>query len=333
MKQKKTSSLSAIMMNQKKRLSVLIPILLLATAPLFISSSYYIHLLILCFVYAVIVMNWNVTVGYLGIFNFAHFAFFAIGAYTSGILLKSFGISPLIGLLSGGLLAVLVALMLALPSLRVRGIYFALLTFAFQQILYCIIGLNLGDLTGGYLGLIRIPPFTVGPINFSGINKIPAYYFAFMIFLLSMYSLYKIINSPIGLSFKALRDSEKYAVGLGISRYKYQIIGVLYSAFFTGVIGGFYSLYLGAVSPQILDWGILIIVLSMLVIGGLGNFYGPIVAAFGISFLSESLRHQGSYRAIIIAILVLVVVITRSTNLNEKIMTKVKNLKLSLGGR
>lgn len=305
-------------MNRGK-LMPLIFITLLIIMPILSSHPFLMHSLILCLVYAVIITNWNLTMGYMGIFNFAHFSFFAIGAYSSTILATSFDVSPWFGIFAGGSVAGLASFMLGLPALRLKGIYFALFSFAFQQTIYSFILINVGGLTGGSMGLVFIPPFQLGSIILSRTNKIPAYYLALMIFLISTFCLYNIINSHVGLAFKALRDSEHYAISRGINPYKYKLIAMFISAFFTGMIGSFYAHYIGTLGPAILGWEILILGLAMLVIGGLGTFFGPITAAFVLTLISEHLTGLGAYRFLIISLVMIVALLITPSEVSKRL--------------
>ncbi len=275
--------------------------MVLLVFPLIVSQPYILHVLILCFVYAIVTTNWQLTVGYSGIFNFAHFGFMTIGAYTAAILALRFGVSPWVGLISGACTAAVAGLLIGLPTLRLRGIYFCLFTFAFQQLVYSMILINPGQLTGGSMGLMFIPSLTFGRTILSHTNKLPAYYLALALFFVSTLLLARLVNSRFGLAFKALRDSESYAVSRGISAYKYKLIAVVVSAFFTGGIGAFYAYYMNVLGPSLLSWSIMVLGFAMLVIGGLGALYGPIVAAFVLTIASESLSGLGGYRYLIIS--------------------------------
>ena len=276
-------------------------VIVLALMPIMTSSSYLIHLLVVCLIFAVVASNWGLQVGYSGIYNFGHYGFFAIGAYTAAVLSVSFSVSPWAGMVAGATAATLAGLVTGLPTLRLKIIYFALFTFSFQMLIYTFVMINVGGLTGGNEGLYLIPSLQIGDIRFNHYSKVPAYYLALSIFLLSTVVLYRVVHSRLGVAFKALRDSFDYAISRGISPYKYKLIAVLVSAFFTGLIGGFYAYYMGVLGPTILSWGILIVGNAMLVIGGLGTFYGPIVAAFVLTVAAESLSGLGAYRYIIIA--------------------------------
>ena len=303
--------------------------------------SFNLKLIILSLIYAVLVSNWDLTLGYTGIFNFAHGAFFAIGAYTSGILAGGgmppyvkpvFHVSPWLALLAGGVVASVSSLIIALPSLRLRGIYFALFAFGFQQTLYSVILVNPNYLTGGSQGLTHIPNLQLGPISFGGIESTPDYYLILCIFLASTFFLYKIIHSKIGMAFVALRDSEVYAMSRGIDPYKYKTLSVLISAFFTGIVGAFYAHYLGVISIEILGWGFISLGLSILILGGVGTFFGPIIASFIMTFISEHVRGFFAYRPVIIATILVVVMVLRPSGILTAIPVLVNFFKEKIWG-
>ncbi len=288
-------------MKWRKLVLPLLAVVLLALVPTMTSNGYVLHLLIVCLIFAVVASNWGLQVGYSGIYNFGHYGFFAIGAYTAAVLSISFGVSPWVGMVAGATAAALASLVIALPALRLKIIYYALFTFSFQMLIHTFIMINVGGLTGGNEGLYLIPSLQIGAMRFNHYSKVPAYYLALLIFLLSTVILYRVVHSRFGIAFKALRDSYDYAVSRGINPYRYKLIAVVISAFFTGLIGAFYAYYMGVVGPAILSWGILIVGNAMLVIGGLGTFYGPIIAAFVLTVAVEYLSGLGAYRYIIIA--------------------------------
>ena len=288
-------------MKRRKIVLPLLAVVVLALVPTMASSGYVLHLLVMCLIFAVVASNWGLQVGYSGIYNFGHYGLFAIGAYTAAVLSMSFGVSPWIGMVAGATAAALAGLVIGLPTLRLKVIYFALFTYSFQMLVYTFVMINIGGLTGGSEGLHRIPSLQIGAMRFNHYSKVSAYYLALAIFLLSTVVLYRVVHSRLGVAFKALRDSYDYAISRGISPYRYKLVAVVISAFFTGLIGAFYAYYIGALGPTILSWGILIIGNAMLVIGGFGTFYGPIVAAFVLTVMAESLSGLGAYRYIIIA--------------------------------
>ncbi len=313
------------------KLGPVLLVTLLAIAPLIMRDQYFIHLLITCLVYAILVSNWDLVIGYGGLFNFGFFASFGIGAYTSGILGEHLGISPWIGLPAGAIFAALIGLLMGVPCLRLKGIYVCLFTFVFQQVVYFLMLYNPWGLTGGVRGLL-VHPFELGSINFGGANKILNFYLVLGIFLVSTFFLYKVVKGRVGLAFVSLRDSETYAQSRGVDAYKYNLIAFAISSFFAGLAGAFYVHYQQLADLSLVGLTRLSIGLCMIVVGGLGTIYGPIVAAFLLTFLLEYLNWLGPYRYIIVGVLILLVIIFARGGL-AKILNYVNNRLSAISGR
>lgn len=281
--------------------------LLVAMFPILYYDPYITHIIIMGFIWAVVASNWNLVMGQAGIFSLCQFSFFAVGGYTSGILAKSFGISPFIGMLTGGIFAAATGILIGLLTFRLRGLYVALFTISFQEVLRILIhSTGTGSITGGAKGLMWIPPFQIWTLTF---GRIHAYYLVFVLFLLSTFIIYKVLNSPIGLALVALRDSEAYALSRGINPYTCKILVFAVSSFLTGVIGSFYAHYLSMIDPVTLGFNFMIPVLTMIVIGGWGRQLGPAIGAFILVTLTEYLRAVEAYRLVILSALTIVIVV------------------------
>lgn len=271
--------------------------------PLAGASSYILHLFILFFIWAIVAANWNLLMGYAGITSLANVGFLAIGGYVSGILAKLLGLSPWITIPIGGLAAaLLVTVFLGLPALRLSGIYIALLTLIFADSLPSILT-QTRDVTGGAMGLHDIPPF------FSGMEKIHAYYICFVFFLIAQYIIYRTIHSSTGLAFVALRDSEHFATALGVNRFKERLKVFALSSFLTGIAGGFYVHYLGDISPTTLGIEPFLLAITMMEMGGMGTFFGPILGSAAIVFGNEFLRVAGTLRLTLLGALICIIIL------------------------
>lgn len=268
----------------------LLGILLVAglLVPTVVEDSYVRHLFIISFVYAIVAASWDLTLGYAGIFNFAHIAFFGIGAYATGLAAKLLGIDPWFAMLIGGFAASVAASIIALPVVRLQGVYVVLVTFAFSQLVFQLV-ISQSQLTGGTLGLVSVPTFRLADHNFLRDYKLGYYYVAFALLVATTASLRLLVRSNFGLSIKAVRDSEDYAVSRGIPVARQRLKALVASAFFAGLGGGFNVIYLRVASPQIFDFSTSSLVLSMLLVGGTSTIYGPIFAALLLTFLSEGL--------------------------------------------
>lgn len=281
-------------------------VLVLLALPVVIQSTYVRHLLILSMLYAVLASNWDLTLGYLGIFNFAHIAFYALSAYMAGVLSKTFGIPVWISILAGTALAISVGVITSLPALRVKGIYVILVTFAFSQLGLHVV-MSQSEYTGGSQGLVLIPPIRIGSFEFSQYGRLGYYYLAFLVFVLSTLFLRKMVSSNFGLSIIALRDNEEYALSRGVPRARQVILTFAASAIFTGVAGAVSAFYSGAVSPELLAFSFMSTILSMVLVGGSGTIFGPIIGAFILTFVSEFMVSLGPWRFLIIGALIVAV--------------------------
>ncbi len=280
----------------------------LAVVPLVFTETYARHALILVFIYAVLASNWDLSLGYGGIVNFAHMTFFAIGLYGYGITAKVLGLEPWLALASGPVLAVGFAALLAIPILRLEGIYVILVTIAAAQLLLQIV-VSQSDYTGGTSGMVLLPRLTIAGYKLSADGRIGYYYLALLLTVCSTVYLYKLERSSLGRAIKALRDNKYYAISRGVSEGRIRLLTLCMSAVFPGLAGGFYGAYLRVASPDVFGLGFLTITLSILLLGGVSTIWGSLIAAFVITVVTEWLGDFGAWRNIIIAVLIVGVVV------------------------
>ncbi|MCF8069785.1 MAG: branched-chain amino acid ABC transporter permease [Desulfobacterales bacterium] len=277
----------------------LIFILILLVFPVFVQDEYFLHLLILCFIWAAVAEAWNLIMGYSGIFSLGQIAFFVFGGYSSAMLAKELGWSPWLGILSGGISASVFGLIMAGPCLRLKGVYIALLTLAAaDSVPYLILWAERFG-SGGSGGLSSIPTLSFFHYEY-GVQKIPYYYTGLVISGICLYIIYRVIHSKIGLGFIGFRDSPEFAKSLGLNDYKYKLIVFGISAFITGIMGAFYAHYVTVLSPKLLGLDLFLTVIMMVEFGGTGRFPGALLGAFIITLLSEFLRGFGLYRLVIL---------------------------------
>lgn len=286
----------------------IIVIAMLALVPFVLDGSYVRHLLILAMVFAIVAASWDLSFGYGGLLNFAHVALFATGIYAYGILAKTFGVNPWLAIVLAGFAAAAVASVMVLPVLRLDGMYVILVTIAFSQILYQIV-ISQSQITGGTSGMVTLPMLQVGDYRFVKDGKIGYYYAALGLMVLCIGGLYLTMRSALGRTIVALRDNKYYAQTRGVSEWKTRLATLAISAFFSGIAGGFYASYVRVASPDIFGIGSLTLVLSILLVGGLGTLWGPAIAAFIIILLSESLSSLGPWREIITAVMIVAVMV------------------------
>ena len=260
-------------------------------------GDYLITLLILFFMQAVVAQSWNLIMGYGGIYSFAQVALFAVGGWTTAVLAHSLGWNPFIAMLFSPVVALLAAVGIGLPTLRLRGVYVVLLTLAFHELARVFAVTGPRFISGGGYGLVSVPTFSFG--NAVGQQRtIYLYYLAMIIFVIATFVIWRVIHSPLGVAVTALRDSETYAVSRGINQFRIRMILFAISAFFTGLAGGYMTHYNGGISTSVFDFPRLIDLLAMIVIGGWGTFAGPILGAAIIIGLDQYLVAIGDYRAL-----------------------------------
>ena len=287
---------------------VLAALAVLLALPLIFSDTYIRHILILVFVYAILASSWDLSLGYGGVFNFAHMAFFAIGLYAYGIGAKILGIDPWIMILLSPLASVFFAALLAIPILRLEGIYVILVTIAAAQLVLKIV-VSQSDITGGTSGMVLLPRLTIGDYRLTNDGRIGYYYVALILLGFSTLFLYKLERSSIGRAIKAMRDNKYYAIARGVSEARTRLITLCASAVLPGMAGAFYGSYVRVASPDVFGLAFLTITLSILLMGGVSSIWGPIIAAFAITIFAELLAEYGAWRNIIIALGIIGVVL------------------------
>ncbi|PDT64353.1 branched-chain amino acid ABC transporter permease [Bradyrhizobium ottawaense] len=293
--------------------SWLIGIFLLAAllVPVFIQDVYLRHLFIISFVYGIVAASWDLTLGFAGIFNFAHIAFFGVGVYATGLTAKLLGVDPWLAMLIGGFAASAAAAIIALPVVRLQGVYVVLVTFAFSQLVMQLV-ISQSDVTGGTQGLVRVPTISLPHYNFLRDYKFGYYYVALALLVTTTALLRWLVRSDFGLSIRALRDNEDYGVSRGIPIARQRLKALVASAFFTGIAGGFYVIYLRVASPEVFDFSTVSLILSMVLVGGTSSIYGPVFAALILTFISEGLANIDNFsegRHMLVAVVMIIVLL------------------------
>ena len=232
-------------------------------------------------------------------------ALFAFGAYATGMLTLRLGLPPFAALALAAALTGLLGLLIALPCLRLEGEYVALFTFSIHLAMPPLIQLAKPWGTGGTMGLLGIPPLQAFGATFGPSNKLGWYYLALAAAAFSVYLIYFVVlRSRPGRAFMALRDSPGFARSLGVDAFKYKLLAFTLSAVMTGFAGALYAHYTSVVTPKILGNEFILLIIVMMAIGGIGRFPGAVLGAFVITILNELLRDAGTYRLLILGVLV-----------------------------
>ena len=280
-------------------------------------KMYWLRLLIIFFMYATIVSQWNLVMGIGGIFSLGQMAIFGVGAYTTAWLAKYADWSLWASWPVGIVFAVIASLIIGAACLRVSGVYTALLTLAIVSVMQlliqtdtaCFRPLKTGGceyFTGGTMSLTKYGD--LGMRDWLGRKdwiKGDYYIGLAMLSMAIAFSIF-IVRSPTGIAFKALRDNPLYAVSRGVSRFKYQMLIFSASSLFTGMAGGFYASHYGATGATILNLNLLLLLMAMMIVGGLGRLWGPILGVGVLMALQEPLRDIIDYRELIFGFLILI---------------------------
>jgi branched-chain amino acid transport system permease protein len=263
-------------------------LLILLLLPLCL-DKYALGIFVMIFFYAYVGQSWNVLTGYTGHISLGHALYIGVGAYTSTFLAQNYGISPWIGMLIGGIFAVLIALFLGFLGFRfgIRGVYFVIMTIAFAEITRLIVSHveALGSFSGIFVDFS--PSFT----NFQFRGNVPYYYIALALMIASLVAVHVIERSKLGRFMVAIREDEEAAQALGVDTFKYNMIAIAISAFMTSLAGTFYANYIFYLHPNSL-FGIALSIELILrpIVGGLGTLFGPLIGSFILTPLSEISR-------------------------------------------
>ncbi len=233
---------------------------------------------------ALFALAYNMLLGHTGLMSFGHGAYFGIGAYVLGLTQLHFSSNIWICLLFGMLGAGLAAFLVGLIIIRKSGIYFSLLTVAFTQMFFTI-SFRWRELTGGEDGL-KFQPFSWGPLDLK--TPLTLYYFVFVLFMISMFLLYKITKSPVGRVMRANKYNRDRTMVLGYNIYRYRLFAFVLSAGFSGLAGALAGVRIAAAFAEPMTWVASGDVVMMVVLGGgLANFFGPVLGAAIFSILQD----------------------------------------------
>jgi branched-chain amino acid transport system permease protein len=279
--------------------------------PHIVTSRYVGQIIIMGYLFSIATLSLNLILGYAGQASLAHAGFFGIGAYGVGLLTKG-GVSFWIALPLSASLAAAIGFLVGLPTLRTRGSYFAISTLCLGVIISIVAG-NWVQLTGGYTGVVGIPtptpirvPWTV-EIRFDSL--LAQYYLVLAFLILTMFAMHRIVHSLTGLSFMAVRNNEMLAEAAGIDTFGVKLTAFVIADFFAGLAGGLYASIMGSISPSTASMELTFNWLVYLLIGGAATLGGPIIGAFVIPIIMESLQFLAQYRMLIFGVLLIVVII------------------------
>jgi len=241
-----------------------------------------------------------------GQLNFGIPAFMAIGAYGSALLVMKLDVPWIVAFFAAGVLAALVSLIIGYPSLRLKGVYFLILTWGFVEVIR-MLAIRWRALTGGPTGLFGIPPVSLAGIELS--SKASQYYLVLFAMLVILIVQYRLEHSRFGLTLKGIRQAEDLGETVGINTYRYKILALAVSSFFVGLTGSLYGHSLSLVVPATFSFSLAAIVFVYVFVGGLGSFAGPVVGAAFLFILTEPLRTLAYFEQIFYGVVMVLVIL------------------------
>lgn len=278
-------------------------IIILIMVPQVIKNGYFMGIVCRILLYTTLVGSLNIINGYSGQFNFGHAGFFCVGSYIGAILATTYGWGFWPAMINAGIGAALVGLLISFPTLKLKGIYLAIVTIGFSEIIR-IIALNWVSVTGGPMGIKGIPSPKLFGKQISGPGN---YYYLFIAIAVSfIFITNRILKSRIGRAWLSIREDELAAKSLGVESSRYKSINFMYGAFWAGIVGAAFGPYYKYISSDMfsLDEGYNI--LTMMIIGGQGTLIGPFVGVIIATTISEFFRFASEYRIVVYGVLIIV---------------------------
>lgn len=285
-----------------KNAAIFLFVAILALVPWYVDSRYIFHIATMIVIMVPLALSMNLMMQ-IGQLSLAHPAFMGIGAYASALLTMRLGFPPAVSMLCGGLIAGSMALVLGPVFLRIKGVYFVLLTYAFGQIINLVFQEWTG-LFGGNSGLYGIPKFSIFGYRLTAVHQ---YYVLGLILTGVSYWLFRAIEkSDIGTIYKSLNENEMLSRSIGTDALAWRIAAFTVSAFFAALAGGLYAFYIGFLSPDPFSFRTSVDLIVILAIGGTSSVLGPLLGAIFIVPLPELLREVRQYQLLIYGICLVV---------------------------
>ncbi len=279
--------------------SGLLILLLIAVFLPFYLTDYWIHSLAITFFYVVMAASWNLLGGYTGQFSLSHHAFALLGGYASVLLIHWTGAPMGAGFLSAGIVTLVISLLLGILCLRMKGIYLALTTWAFAEILRTYIRMDY-EFTGGDRGMST-------PLLFKTAHPLPYYYVFLALAVVTIIVIALLMRSRIGFFLRAIRNDEVAAQTMGVRTVRWKVFAFVLASLFAGIAGAFYAHFMGLMSPVLGDFYEMSLIIIFVVIGGMRSQPGPVIGAISIRFLAEVLKKWPEVRMILLTIAVILI--------------------------
>ena len=290
----------------QRRTTVLVLAVAALVLPLVLRGAYHRHVLVLAGLFVLMALGFDLVLGYLGELSLGHAAFFGIGAYTTALLTRILDVPFPIDLLLAAIGTGLFGFLIGAPSLRLKGPYFAIVTFGFAEILRLIV-LNWTSVTRGPMGLPDIPHAHLGPFVIA--TELGYYYVVLVLIGIAIVVTRRLLDSTVGHAFLAIRENDELAAAVGIATFRLKLIAFVIGTMITGAAGSVYARYVHFVDPTALSFYYTVTVVSMVIVGGQGSVAGTVLGALVFTLLPEYLRVAERARLVIFGAMLMLAIV------------------------
>jgi len=276
--------------------------------PHIMTDTYYLGIINYMILYVILCMGLNLILGYAGLLSLGHAAFYGLGGYTTAILITRYGFGFLSCLILSGVIALVFGILLGLPTRKVRGDYFCLLTIAFGEIFRLVAQAWIG-FTNGAMGIVGIPIPTI--LGWSIRTEVDFYYLGLILLGFTWLTLSLLVHSKFGRAFIAIREDELAASVMGINTAVYKIIVFGIGCFYAGLAGSYLAVYQTTVTPSNFRLEESCLMIIMVIVGGMGSLLAPIAGVIIMTLATEYFRGIAEYRMLIIGVIMVAVLLFR----------------------
>ena len=292
-------------------------------------------------VYVCMAVSLNLTVGILGELSLGHAGFMSVGAF-SGIVvamslqnaIPSGPVRLLLAIIVGGIMAAIAGVIVGIPVLRLRGDYLAIVTLAFGEIIKNVLnvlyvgvdpnGLHFSMKDASSLGMQNGMILLNGPMGATGNTKLSTFTAGFLLVIFTLFVVLNLVRSRTGRAVMAIRDNRIAAESVGLNITKYKLMAFVISAALAGMAGALYAMNYSSIAPKKFDFNTSILILVFVVLGGMGNIRGSIIAATVLTILPEVLRAVNDYRMLLYAIVLILVMLVTNNPILKNFLNVVK---------
>ena len=288
------------MQNVRTLLLLIVCIVLLAVWPA-LFSRYYIYLVALILVTGLLATSLNMVLGFGGMYQFHHAAFYGTGAYVFALMLSKTNLPAFVGMIAAPVAAALLGLLIGWICIRLSKLYFGMLQLSLGSLVWVIV-YRWYSFTGGGDGIHGVPvPSLIG-------STVGAYYFTLIVALISLAIMYMVVKSPFGRIFQAIRDNPARSEAVGVNVRRHQLVGQVIACFFAGVAGVLFVTVEGSAFPELLFWTLSLEILVMCLLGGWFTFLGPMLGAAIMVTLRSVVGIYTEYWTMILGIIMMLLI-------------------------